>query len=201
MCLFIRLLLQAGHCLFLETLISAIRGVPGAIVTPGPLLLLLSPTGPAALGRRLGSVRARSRPPWHSLPASSPLAEPGPGVGWVGPRPLGSWSLLCSGPAPPGEGRREGSGGRAGEASGGPGPGSGPSPSPGHLPAFPPGLGLRAPGGARNWSCLAPRGLEHRAPPSAGPGLVAHLGLGEEQRALELGPCSALRSAPFAAEP
>lgn len=149
---------RAGRCLFLETLFSAILEVPGARVTPRPLPQHLPPTRARRPGAPTRPIRARSRPPWPSLPASSPRARPGPGVGGVGRRPLGSWSLLCSRPAPPAGGRREGSGGRAREASGGPDSGSGPVP--GLLPALPGGLGLQAPRGAQNWSCLAPQGPE-----------------------------------------
>lgn len=173
MCLSVHSLLQAGRCLYLETLISALRGVPESPSNSRPPPPLLSPTGTRRPGSPAPalSARSRSRPPWRSLPAPFPRAKSGPVVGWVGPRPLGSWSLLCSCPAPPDEGRREGNGGCSGEASGGPGRGC---------------FRLSYPG----WVYGLPEA--RRAGPVSAPassGLFARLGLGEKQpRALELGP-------------
>lgn len=117
------------------------------------------PSRPADPGRLPGATRAR---PWPPGIRSSPLVGrlgPGQELG-VGRCPLGSWSLLCSRPAPTGEGRRGRSGGCAGEASGGLGPGSGLSWGPGFLPAFQPGPALWVPLGAQNWSFLFPHGFE-----------------------------------------
>lgn len=109
-----RPLLRARHCLFLATLFVGHSGSPKSLNKSRPPPPEPHPT------RRPGSparpIRASSRPPWRFLPAFFPRARPGPRVGGVGPRPLGSWSLLCSRPAPPGEGRRMGSGGRTREA-------------------------------------------------------------------------------------
>lgn len=125
---------RAGRCLFLETLSFGRSGSPGSR-SNSRLPPSVLPPRPAAPGRLPGATRAR---PWPPGIRSSPLAGlPGPGqeLG-VGRCPLGSWSLLCSRPAPTGEGRRGGSGGCAGEASGGLGPGSGLGWGPGFIPAF-----------------------------------------------------------------
>lgn len=77
MCLFRRPPLGTRRCLFLETLFSAIRGVLGARVTPGSLLLPFPFPGP---------------PPWVAGPgppapasglsgARCPLPSRGPGLG------------------------------------------------------------------------------------------------------------------------
>ena len=94
-----------------------------------------------------------------------------------------------------------GMGGSAGEASGGPGPGSGPGSR--LLSAFPPELGLRAPGGVQNCSCFGPHGPERLLGPHlCGSWARCTLGLGEDQQqALDLGQCSAPDSAPFATQP
>lgn len=140
-------LLRAGRCLFLETLFSAILGVPRARPTPGA-----SPPRPPP-------TPDSGPPPWVVCPAhghpSSLLAALASRVCFLpaGPVSVRSWR---GGPAParklesfvlaprPARGG-VGMGGRAGEASGGPGPGSGPGSR--LLSAFPPELGLRAPGG------------------------------------------------------
>ena len=107
----------------------------------------------------------------------SPPSPRGPGLGqelagWAGARL--EVGVFCA-RAPPRPARGGGgSGGRAGEALGGPGSGSGRE----LLPVLPLGQGLRAPGGAQNWSRLSPHGPERLL----GPGLVAHPGLVEEQQ-------------------
>lgn len=76
LCLFCRPPLKTRRCLFLETLFSAIRGVPGARVTPGPHLpfplpgLPLWAGGPGPPVLALGLRGARC-----------PLPSRGPGLG------------------------------------------------------------------------------------------------------------------------
>lgn len=146
--------LRAGRCLFLETLFCH-SGSPASQSNSWP-----PPPEPAP---RLPGVAG----PAHPCPLPAAPAFPGRFLP-AGRASVRSWR---GGPAParklesfvlvPRPAREEGGiGGRAGEASGGPGPGLG------LLSAFPPGLGLlgllglRAPGGAQNWSCLAPYGPE-----------------------------------------
>lgn len=153
------------------------------------------PPRPADPGRLPRATRAR---PWPPGIRSSPLVGrtgPGQELG-VGRCPLGSWSLLCSRPAPTGEGRRGGSGGCAGEASGGLGPGSGLGWGPGFLPAFQSGPALWVPLGAQNWSFLFPHGSERLARHPCLSFARCLVGRGRERPALELGPRLPLRSSP-----
>lgn len=200
MFLFGRPQIRASLCLFLETLFSAILGVPGARVTPGPLPPEPTPTRAGGPGSPARPIRARSRPPCRFLPASSPRAGPRPGVGGVGLRPLGSWSLLCSRRAPP---RPAGGGRRGTEAAlGRPWAGGASAPSPGFCRLLLPGWVFGLPVARRSGPASLSTGLSaSSALTFAGPGLFAHLGLGEDpQQALELGQCSALNAAPFAAK-
>lgn len=110
--------LRTGCCLFLETLFSAILGVPGAGLTPGPLTPHLPPPNPVSLARPIRACPRPSGVPW-------PLPPRGPGLGqelagWAGVRSEVRVFVLAPRPAQPGEGRREGSGGRAGKAWAGP---------------------------------------------------------------------------------
>lgn len=118
---------------------------------PSPLL------GPAALGRRPGppAPAPAPAPGCPGVPCPPPLRGPGLSqelAGWA--RARSEVGVFCARapPRPPRGGG--GSGGRAGEASGGPGPGSGPDL--GRFPTLPPGLGLRDPRDAQNWTRLAP---------------------------------------------
>lgn len=133
----------------------------------------------------------------------------------MGPRPLGSWSLLCSRPAPPLPAR--GGGGWGAEASPGR-PGAGGPRAPARSPSFfrlPLPCWSAGPGGAHNWSCLALHGPERLFPPappsspaSAGPGALC---TPWAWRGSSSGPVAgavffffffcALHAAPFAAEP
>lgn len=114
MFLFGRPLIRASLCLFLETLSSAILGSPRSPSNSRPPPPESTPTRARGPGSPARPIRARSRPPWRFLSASSPRAGPRPGVGGVGLRPLGSWSLLCSRRAPP---RPAGGGMRGTEAA------------------------------------------------------------------------------------
>lgn len=183
--------LRAGCCLFLETLFSAILGVPGAGVTPGPLP---PPHLPPQTSCR-----------WPGPSASVPgrLAFPGrvllAGRAWArswrgGPAPARKLKSLCSRPAPPGEGRRERSGGRAGEAWAGPARALVPARASSGSPSR-----ARSAGSPRRAQLALPRSPRASAPPWPPPlpllGWLHTLGLGEEQqRALELGRCSALHA-------
>lgn len=80
----------------------------------------------------------------------------------MGPRPLGSWSLLCSCPAPPGEGRREESGGCAGRPRAG--PVGALAPAQGFLRLSRPGWGCALPEARRTAAVLAQRGPELLGP-------------------------------------
>lgn len=115
--LFGRSPLCEGCCLFLETLFSAILGVPGAGVTPVPLPPHLPPN-PVSLAR---PTRACPRPPGVPWP----LPPRGPGLG----QELAGWARACLevgvfvlAPRPARRGGEGGerSGGRAGEAWAGP---------------------------------------------------------------------------------
>lgn len=141
---------QAGRCLFLETIFFGRAGSPGSRSNSRPPPSGLPLPGPPPRGALPGATRARSWPPGvRSLPL---VSRPGRGqeLG-VGRRPLGSWSLLCSRPAPTGEGRRGGSGGCARGTSGGLGPGPGLGRGPGLLPAFQSGPALGVLLGAQIW--------------------------------------------------
>lgn len=135
--------------------------------------------------------QSNSRPPPPAPPPQAPCRWPGPsapapgrflpaGRAWArswrgGPAPARKLESLCSRPAPPGEGRRERSGGRAGRP-GRAGPGL--RPRPGLLPALPPRPGLA--GSPRHTELALPRsptGLSAASAPTANvAGLVAHLG-------------------------
>lgn len=101
-------LLRAGRCLFLETLFSAILGVPRARPTPGaspPPPPTYPRLGPAALGRLPGSWPSKLAP---GRPGVSCLLPPcGPGLrpelaGWA--RARSEVGVFCA-RAPPREGR------------------------------------------------------------------------------------------------
>jgi translation initiation factor IF-2 len=102
--------LQAGRCLFLETLFGH-SGSPGSPSNSRP-----PPSLSPSRFRHPGSPAHPCPLPvaWSPLAASFQRAGLRPGVGGVGPRPLGSWSLLCSRPAPPRPAR---GGGRGAEAA------------------------------------------------------------------------------------
>lgn len=139
---------RAGRCLFLETLSLRGPGSPGSRSNSRPPPSVLPP-GPAAPGRL---PRGHARPPldaWYSQLASGRSAGRGPGVGG-GPVPARKLESFVLRPAPTGEGRRGGSGGCAGEASGGLGPGSGLDWGPGFLPAFQSVQLFEVPLGAQN---------------------------------------------------
>lgn len=188
MFLFCRPLRRAGRCLFLETLFFGHSWSPGSPSNSRPPPPEPPPTRARGPGSPARPIRARSRPPWRFLPTSSPRAGPGPGVGGVGLRPLGSWSLLCSCRAPPRPAR---GGEREAEATlGRPWAGRAPAlaPSPGFfwlsLAVWVCGLPVARKTGPASLST----GLSaSSALTFAGPGLFAHLGLGEDpQQALEL---------------
>lgn len=104
--------------------------------------------------------------------------------------------MLAPRPAPPGGGRNEGNGGRAGEALGWRGPGFGPVP--GFFRLLLPGWVCGLPVARRSGPASLSTGLSASSTLTfAGPWLFAHLGLGEDpQQALELGQYSALNAAP-----
>lgn len=129
--------------------------------------------GPAALESPAGPPAPAPAPaPGRPGVPCPPLRGPGLGQGRGGPAPARKLESFVLAPRPARRGGGVEAG--AGEASGGPGPGSGPDL--GHFPTLPPGLGLRDPRGAQNWTRLA-RDLSASSVHSRGPGLVAHLGL------------------------
>lgn len=126
-------------------------GSPGNLSNSGPLPPHLPQTRASRPGYPARPIRSASGPPWLSLPA--PSSRSGPGLGqefawWA--RARSEVGVFCA-RAPPRPARR---GGGVGEErrprQGGLG-----RAGPRLLPASRPGLGLRAPRGAKNWSCFS----------------------------------------------
>lgn len=177
--------LRAGRCLFLETLFFGRSGSPGSWSNsrhPAPAPSLhpgLPPWVPAAL-----AFLARL------LPAGRTWAGSWRG----GPAPARKLESFVFAPRP----ARRGEEGVAEAALGRPRAGRVPvlASAPGFFRLFLSGWVCGFPEAIKTGPASLPTGLSASSAPFPGPGLVAHLGLiEEEQQALELGPCSALHAA------